>query len=106
MMASTAIVFVIDDDASMRKSLKRLLDAACYKVELFTSASEFLVGSADDGPSCGVVDVRMPHLNGIDFQKAMIEAAREEQLVFISGHGDVPMRAKAMKAAAVDLLPN
>ena len=100
-----AIVFVIDDDASMRKSLKRLLDAACYKVELFTSASEFLARSAHDGPSCVVVDVRMPELNGIDFQKALIEGGREEQLVFITGHGDIPMCAKAMKAGAVDFLP-
>ena len=105
MMASTAIVFVIDDDASMRKSLKRLLDAACYKVELFTSASEFLARSAHDGPSCVVVDVRMPELNGIDFQKALIEGSREEQLVFITGHGDIPMCAQAMKAGAVDFLP-
>lgn len=105
MMASTAIVFVIDDDASMRKSLKRLLDAARYKVELFTSASEFLARSAHDAPSCVVVDVRMPELNGIDFQKALIEGGREEQLVFITGHGDVPMCAKAMKAGAVDFLP-
>ncbi len=100
-----AIVFVIDDDASMRKSLKRLLDAACYKVELFTSASEFLARSAHDGPSCVVVDVRMPELNGIDFQKALIEGGREEQLVFITGHGDIPMCAQAMKAGAVDFLP-
>ena len=105
MMASTAIVFVIDDDASVRKSLRRLLDAARYKVELFTSASEFLARSAHDGPSCVVVDVRMPELNGIDFQKALIEGGREEQLVFITGHGDVPMCAKAMKAGAVDFLP-
>ena len=104
-MTSTAMVFVIDDDASMRKSLKRLLDAACYKVELFTSASEFLSRSAHDGPSCVVVDVRMPELNGIDFQKALIEGGREEQLVFITGHGDVPMCAQAMKAGAVDFLP-
>jgi FixJ family two-component response regulator len=105
MMASTAIVFVIDDDASVRKSLRRLLDAACYKVELFASASEFLARSAHDGPSCVVVDVRMPELNGIDFQKALIEGGREEQLVFITGHGDIPMCAKAMKAGAVDFLP-
>jgi len=105
MTASTAIVFVIDDDASVRKSLNRLLDAARYKVELFTSASEFLARSAHDGPSCVVVDVRMPELNGIDFQKALIEGGREEQLVFITGHGDVPMCAKAMKAGAVDFLP-
>ena len=105
MMASTAMVFVIDDDASVRKSLKRLLDAACYKVELFTSASEFLARSAHDGSSCVVVDVRMPELNGIDFQKALIEGGREEQLVFITGHGDIPMCAQAMKAGAVDFLP-
>ena len=105
MMASTAIVFVIDDDASVRKSLKRLLDAACYKVELFTSASEVLARSAHAGPSCVVVDVRMPELNGIDFQKALIDCGREEQLVFITGHGDIPMCAQAMKAGAVDFLP-
>ena len=105
MMISTAMVFVIDDDASVRKSLKRLLDAAYYKVELFKSASEFLSRSAHAGPSCVIVDVRMPELNGIDFQKALIEGGREEQLVFITGHGDVPMCAKAMKAGAVDFLP-
>jgi len=105
MMSSTAMVFVIDDDQSMRKSLERLLDAACYKVELFKSASEFLSRSAHAGPSCVIVDVRMPELNGIDFQKALIEVGREEQLVFITGHGDVPMCAKAMKAGAVDFLP-
>ena len=99
------MVFVIDDDASVRKSLMRLLDAASYKVELFTSASEFLSRSAHDGPSCVIVDVRMPELNGIDFQKALIEDGREEQLVFITGHGDVPMCAQAMKAGAVDFLP-
>lgn len=105
MVTSTATVFVIDDDQSMRKSLKRLLDAASYKVELFTSASEFLFRSPHSGPSCLIVDVRMPELNGIDFQKALIEGGREEQLVFITGHGDVPMCAKAMKAGAVDFLP-
>jgi len=105
MIASTGVVFVIDDDQSMRKSLERLLDAACYKVELFKSASEFLSRSAHAGPSCVIVDVQMPELNGIDFQEALIDCNREEQLVFITGHGDVPMCAKAMKAGAVDFLP-
>jgi FixJ family two-component response regulator len=105
MMTPTAMVFVIDDDESVRKSLERLLDAAHYRIELFKSASEFLTRSAHDGPSCVVVDVRMPELNGIDFQKALIEGGREEQLVFITGHGDIPMCAKAMKAGAVDFLP-
>jgi len=101
----TAMVFVIDDDQSVRKSLKRLLDAAHYKTEVFESASEFLSRSAYQGPSCVIVDVKMPGLNGIDFQKALIEASREEQLVFVTGHGDIPMCADAMKAGAVDFLP-
>src|SRR5438045_388904 len=105
MMTSTAMVFVIDDDASMRKSLERLLDAARYKVELFKSASEFLSRSAHPGASCVIVDVQMPGLNGIDFQKALIEHGREEQLVFITGHGNIPMCAQVMKAGAVDFLP-
>src|SRR5206468_11906221 len=105
MMSSTAMVFVIDDDQSMRKSLERLLDAARYKVELFKSASEFLSRSAHAGPSCVIVDVRMPELNGIDFQKALIDQGREEQLVFITGHGDIPMCAQVMKAGAIDFLP-
>jgi FixJ family two-component response regulator len=105
MMTSTAMVFVIDDDASMRKSLRRLLDAAHYETELFKSASEFLSRSAHPGPSCVIVDVRMPGLNGIDFQKALIEHGREEQLVFITGHGNIPMCAQVMKAGAIDFLP-
>ena len=104
MTTSTAMVFVIDDDPSMRKSLQRLLDGAQYPAELFKSASEFLSRSPHDGPSCVVVDVRMPELNGIEFQKALIEGGREEQLVFITGHGNVPMCAQAMKAGAVDFL--
>ena len=105
MMTPTAMVFVIDDDASMRKSLQRLLDAAQHKTELFKSASEFLSRSAHPGPSCVIVDVQMPGLNGIDFQKALVARGREEQLVFITGHGDIPMCAEAMKAGAVDFLP-
>lgn len=105
MTSPTAMVFVIDDDKSMRKSLKRLLDAAHYQTELFKSASEFLWRSVHPGPSCVVVDVRMPGLNGIDLQKALIEHGREEQLVFITGHGDIPMCAEVMKAGAVDFLP-
>ena len=105
MMTATAKVFVIDDDQSIRKSLRRLLDASNYETEVFESASEFLSRSPHSGPSCVIVDVRMPGLNGIDFQKALIEHGREEQLVFITGHGDIPMCAQAMKAGAVDFLP-
>ena len=105
MMPPTAMVFVIDDDEAVRKSLGRLLSAAHYRIELFKSASEFLSRSAHPGPSCVVVDVRMPGLNGIDLQKALIERHREEQIVFITGHGNIPMCAQAMKAGAVDFLP-
>ena len=105
MMTSTEIVFVIDDDEPVRKSLERLLAASHYRIELFKSASEFLLRSAHQGPSCVIVDVRMPGLNGIDFQKALIERRRQEQLIFITGHGNVPMCAEAMKAGAVDFLP-
>ena len=105
MTSPTAMVFVIDDDKSVRKSLARLLDAARYKTEVFNSASEFLSRSAHSGPSCIVVDVRMPGLNGIDFQEALIKNGREEQLIFITAHGDIPMCAQAMKAGAVDFLP-
>lgn len=105
MMTPTAMVFVIDDDESVRKSLERLLAASHYRIELFKSASEFLSRSAHPGPSCVVVDVQMPGLNGIDLQKALIERHREEQIVFITGHGNIPMCAQAMKAGAVDFLP-
>ena len=100
-----AMVFVIDDDESMRKSLQRLLDAARYKTEIFKSASEFLSRSAHSGPSCVIVDVKMPGLTGIELQSALIEIGREEQLVFVTGHGDVAMCAAVMKAGAVDFLP-
>jgi FixJ family two-component response regulator len=98
-------VFVIDDDESVRKSLKRLLDAAHHKTEVFKSASEFLSRSPHPGPSCIIVDVRMPGVTGIDLQKTLIDTGREEQLVFITAHGDIPMCAQAMKAGAVDFLP-
>ena len=105
MTTVAAIVFVIDDDQSVRKSLRRLLDAANYKTELFNSASDFLSRSAHPGPSCIIIDVQMPGLNGIDFQNVLIENNREEHLIFITGHGDIPMCAQAMKAGAVDFLP-
>jgi FixJ family two-component response regulator len=105
MTNQAAMVFVIDDDKSVRTSLGRLLDAAQYKTELFDSAFQFLSRSAHPGPSCMIVDVRMPGVTGMDLQTTLIEHGRQEQLVFITGHGDVPMCAQAMKAGAVDFLP-
>jgi len=105
MINPMAMVFVIDDDESVRQSLRRLLDAAHYKTEVFKSASEFLSRSAYPGPSCVIVDVKMPGLNGIAFQETLTQHGRDEQLVFITAHGDIPMCAQAMKAGAVDFLP-
>jgi len=105
MITPSPVIFVIDDDESVRKSLKRLLRSADYDSELFGSASDFLARSPHSGPSCVIVDVQMPGLNGIDFQEALIQRRREEQLIFITGHGDVPMCARVMKAGAVDFLP-
>jgi FixJ family two-component response regulator len=98
-------VFVIDDDASVRKGLTRLLRSTGYKSEIFESASDFLARLPHGGPSCVIVDVQMPQLSGIELQEDLIRRRREEQLVFITGHGDVPMCAQAMKAGAVDFLP-
>lgn len=105
MTSPAPLVFVIDDDASVRKGVARLLRSADYQSELFQSASDFLDRSPHLGPSCVIVDVKMPGLNGIDFQKALIQHRREEQLIFITGHGDIPMCARVMKAGAVDFLP-
>ena len=98
-------VFVIDDDESVRKGLRRLLHSADYECEVFPSATEFLTRSPHGVPTCVIVDVRMPGLNGIDLQQALITRRREEQLIFITGHGNIPMCAQAMKAGAVDFLP-
>jgi len=99
-----SLVFVIDDDVSVRKGLARLLRSADCENEIFASASDFLGREQHTGPACVIVDVQMPGLNGMDFQEALIQLRREEQLIFLTGHGDVPMCAQAMKAGAVDFL--
>ena len=99
------IVFVVADDSSVRKSLGRLLRSAEYEMEAFPSASDFLARPSHAGASCIIIDVQMPGLNGLAFQEALIQRRRQEQLVFITGHGSIPMCAKAMKAGAVDFLP-
>jgi RNA polymerase sigma factor (sigma-70 family) len=85
--------------------LKRFLRSANYENEVFKSASDFLAREPHPGPACVIVDVQMPGINGIDFQQALIQRHREEQLVFITGHGNIPMCAQVMKAGAVDFLP-
>ena len=104
MMAVTPLVFVVDDDPSVRKSLKRLLASAGHGVEAFASAREFLARERHPGPCCLVLDVRMPGLTGLDLQEALLAAGRRMSIVFITGHGDVPMSVRAMKGGAVDFL--
>src|SRR6266566_4372376 len=105
MTALNGVVFVIDDDEAVRKSLKRLLRAADYETEVFDSAANYLARPPDARPSCSIVDVQMPGLNGIELQEALIKQRREEQLIFITGHGNIAMCARVMKAGAVDFLP-
>jgi FixJ family two-component response regulator len=103
-LESKAIVFVVDDDASVREALESLVRSAGFGVESFSSAQDFLDHRKPDRPSCLVLDVRLPGLSGLDLQKRMGEANREIPIVFITGHGDVPTSVRAMKAGAVEFL--
>ena len=103
---SPSTVFLIDDDASVRKALARLIKSAGYRVLTFASASEFLDGNvACDGPVCLVLDIRMPGLTGLDLQGELQKRDAIFPIIFITGHGDIPTSVKAMKAGAVDFLP-
>jgi FixJ family two-component response regulator len=99
-----AIVFVVDDDASVREGLGSLIRSAGLRVETFASAQEFLARPRADVPSCLVLDVRLPGLSGLDLQKRLAEVNIEIPIVFITGHGDVPTSVQAMKAGAVEFL--
>ena len=98
-------VFVVDDDRSVRTSLATLLAAEDYAVESFASAAEYLARGPHLGPTCVVLDVQLPGLTGLALQKQLTEEGRTEQIVFITGHGDIPMGIGAMKRGAVDFLP-
>jgi FixJ family two-component response regulator len=102
---SDAVIYVVDDDSSVRKALVRLLRTVGLDVESFDSAQAFLERVLHDRPSCLVLDVRLPGPSGLDLQTALGQADRRIPIVFLSGHGDVPMTARAMKAGAVDFLP-
>ena len=100
----TSTVFVVDDDPSVRRGVGRLVRSAGYDVETFASGEEFLNRSPAHEPSCLVLDVRMPGLTGLDLQEAINKTGDAIPIVFITGHGDVPMSVRAMKAGAVDFL--
>lgn len=98
------IVFVVDDDPSVRRSLARLLHSAGFLVETFPSAQDFLRCEPPDSQSCLVLDIRMPGLSGLELQEKLAAAGKIMPIIFITGHGTVPMSVKAMKAGALDFL--
>jgi len=104
MLEAQAIVFVVDDDPSVREALERLIRSAGLRVEAFRSAEEFLKRPRADAPSCLVLDVRLPDLSGLDLQRRMVDANNEIPIVFITGHGDIPTTVRAMKAGAIEFL--
>ena len=99
-----SIVFVVEDDASMRRALSNLFQSVGLEVELFGSASEMLKGQLPDVSSCLVLDVRLPGLSGLDFQSELAKANIQIPIIFMTGHGDIPMTVRAMKGGAVDFL--
>jgi FixJ family two-component response regulator len=100
----TPIVFVVDDDADVRSALKDLIESVGLEAITFASTMEFLRHEFPDEPSCLVLDVRLPGLSGLDFQAELIRARVSIPIIFITGHGDIPMTVKAMKAGAVEFL--
>jgi FixJ family two-component response regulator len=98
------IVYVIDDDASVRDSLSSLFRSVGLEVELFASAAEFLQKKLPDRPGCIVLDIRLPGVSGLDFQGQLAKSGIQTPIVFMTGHGDIPMSVRAMKAGAVDFL--
>jgi FixJ family two-component response regulator len=100
----TPIVFVVDDDVSVRESLENLIGYAGYQAETFSSAREFLDRPAVRVPSCLVLDVSLPDLNGLELQERIVAERNDMPIIFITGYGDVPMTVKAMKAGAIEFL--
>ena len=103
-MSELAVVFVVDDDPSMRRSLETLLRSVGLDVHLFSSAQEFMQAKRPDAPGCLVLDVRLPGMSGLAFQEELAKTGVAIPVIFISGHGDVPMTVRAMKAGAAEFL--
>ena len=104
MTEASGVVFVVDDDAAMRRSLESLLRSVGIRVELFASAQEFLRCTSPNSPACLVLDVRLPGLSGLDLQRQMAAANLDIPIVFITAHGDIPMTVQTMKGGAVEFL--
>ena len=103
-MSADPVVFVVDDDASVRRSLARLLRSAGFEVEAFASAEDFLSAPHPERPSCLVLDLHMPGIGGLDLQHRLAAAGLDPAIVFLTGHGTVPSSVRAMKAGAVDFI--
>lgn len=102
--AGAPTVFIIDDDAAVRASIQDLLESVGLRCESFKAAEEFLQSKRPDGPSCLVLDVKLPGVNGLDFQRQLAKAGVQIPIIFITGYGDIPMTVKAMKSGAVEFL--
>jgi FixJ family two-component response regulator len=104
MTPSAPTVFVVDDDALVRSSIAGMLKSVGMRAETFETPQEFLRSKRADAPSCLVLDVRLPGVNGLDFQRELADAGVRIPIIFITGHGDIPMTVKAMKSGAVEFL--
>jgi FixJ family two-component response regulator len=104
MLDATCTILVIDDDVHLRNSLERLLRSVGLNAKLFASVSDFLKSEPTEGPTCLVLDVRLPGQSGLEFQRELAAAGRELPIIFITGHGDIPMSVQAMKSGAIEFL--
>jgi FixJ family two-component response regulator len=104
-MVEKAVVYVIDDDASMRHALEHVFISVGLETRTYSTAGDFLAAKPADGPGCVVVDVRLPDMNGLDFQTHLTELGISLPVVIMTGYGDIPMSVRAMKHGAVDFLP-
>jgi len=100
----TPVVFIVDDDASVRRSIQDLLSSVALPSEAFATPQEFLANRRADRPGCLVLDIRLPGMSGLDFQHELAQAGIQLPIIFITGHGDVPMSVQAMKSGAVEFL--
>jgi len=103
-MSCASTVFIIDDDADLRASIQDFLESVGLRSESFGTAEEFLRSERPNAPSCLVLDVRLPGVNGLDFQRRLADAGVQIPIIFVTGHGDIPMTVKAMKSGAVEFL--
>jgi FixJ family two-component response regulator len=104
MSSAAPVVFIVDDDAGLRSAMQRLLKSVGLRSEAFSLAQDFLQRAPHDGPSCLILDVRLPGISGLELQRKLVEAGAHIPIIFLTAHGDIPMSVKAMKSGAVEFL--